>query len=155
MEMRDVPTPEVPDSSFYGLPREPLIKIRAAPSPILSQLRDAWTHRELLYFLIWRDLKVRYRQTILGAAWVILQPLLTTIVFTIFMSKLVRVPSDGLPYPLFAYAGLLPWMFFSNSVSTSTYSLIEHEVAKRAERAGQIELIAAGAAVLAAEVGRT
>ena len=126
MEMRDVPTPEIPDSSFYDLPREPLIKIRARHSPILSQLKDAWTHRELLYFLIWRDLKVRYRQTLLGVGWVILQPLLTTIVFTIFMSKLVRVPSDGLPYPLFAYAGLLPWMFFSNSVSTSTYGLINN-----------------------------
>jgi lipopolysaccharide transport system permease protein len=126
MEMRDVPTPEIPDSTFYGVPREPLIKIRASHSPILSQLKDAWTHRELLYFLIWRDLKVRYRQTLLGVGWVILQPLLTTIVFTIFMSKLVRVPSDGLPYPLFAYAGLVPWMFFSNSVSTSTYGLISN-----------------------------
>jgi homopolymeric O-antigen transport system permease protein len=126
MEMRDVPTPEIPDSSFYGVPREPLIKIRPSHSAILSQLTDAWTHRELLYFLIWRDLKVRYRQTLLGVGWVILQPLLTTIVFTIFMSKLVRVPSDGLPYPLFAYAGLVPWMFFSNSVSTSTYGLISN-----------------------------
>jgi len=126
MEMRDVATPEIPDSSFYRIAREPLIKIRASHAPILSQLQDAWTHRELLYFLIWRDLKVRYRQTLLGVGWVILQPLLTTIVFTIFMSKLVRVPSDGLPYPLFAYAGLLPWMFFSNSVSTSTYSLISN-----------------------------
>ena len=126
MEMRDVPTPEIPDSSFYGIARKPLIKIRASHSPILSQLKDAWTHRELLYFLIWRDLKIRYRQTFLGVGWVILQPLLTTIVFTIFMSKLVRVPSDGLPYPLFAYAGLVPWMFFSNSVSTSTYGLISN-----------------------------
>jgi lipopolysaccharide transport system permease protein len=126
MEMRDVPTQEIQASSFCGFPREPLIKIRARHSPILSQLKDAWTHRELLYFLIWRDLKVRYRQTLLGVGWVILQPLLTTIVFTIFMSKLVRVPSDGLPYPLFAYAGLLPWMFFSNSVSTSSYSLINN-----------------------------
>ena len=126
MEMRDVPTPEIPDSSFYGIARKPLIKIRASHSPILSQLKDAWTHRELLYFLIWRDLKIRYRQTLLGVGWVILQPLLTTIVFTIFMSKLVRVPSDGLPYPLFAYAGLVPWMFFSNSVSTSTYGLISN-----------------------------
>lgn len=125
MEMRHVPTPEIPDTSV-SLPRVPLITIRASQSPVISQLKDAWAHRELLYFLIWRDLKVRYRQTILGATWVILQPLLTTIVFTIFMSKLVRVPSDGLPYPLFAYAGLLPWMFFSNSVSTSTYSLISN-----------------------------
>ena len=104
----------------------PLIKIRATHTPVGSQLKDAWAHRELFYFLIWRDLKVRYRQTLLGAGWVILQPLLTTIVFTVFMSMLVRVSSDGLPYPLFAYAGLLPWMFFSNSVSTSAYSLISN-----------------------------
>ncbi|MBC8030747.1 MAG: ABC transporter permease [Pyrinomonadaceae bacterium] len=115
--------PKVPAPSLSRFPRKPAIKIRASQSPVISQLKDAWAHRELLYFLIWRDLKVRYRQTLLGAGWVILQPLLTTIVFTVFLSMLVRVPSDGLPYPLFAYAGLLPWMFFSNSVSTSTYSL--------------------------------
>jgi lipopolysaccharide transport system permease protein len=118
--------PEISDSSLTAFPKEPLIKIRARQSPAVSQLRDAWAHRELLYFLIWRDLKVRYRQTVLGAVWVILQPLLTTLVFTVFMSKLARVPSDGLPYSLFAYAGLLPWMFFSNSVSTSTYGLISN-----------------------------
>ena len=124
MEMKDIPMPAISESSLHPFDREPLIKIRAKQSPIGSQLRDAWAHRELLYFLIWRDLKVRYRQTVLGVAWVILQPLLTTLVFTLFMSKLARIPSDGVPYPLFAYAGLLPWMFFSNSVSTSTYSLI-------------------------------
>jgi lipopolysaccharide transport system permease protein len=105
---------------------EPLIKIRPERSSISFELKETWAHRELLYFLIWRDLKVRYRQTALGAAWVILQPLLTTLVFTIFMSRLAHVPSDGVPYPLFAYAGLLPWMFFSNSVSTSSYSLISN-----------------------------
>jgi lipopolysaccharide transport system permease protein len=126
MEIRDVPTVEIQGSFLSALPPKPLIKIRASHSPVRSQLKDAWTHRELLYFLIWRDLKVRYRQTLLGVGWVILQPLLTTIVFTVFMSKLVRVPSDGVPYPLFAYAGLLPWIFFSNSVSTSTYSLISN-----------------------------
>lgn len=124
MELREVTMPEISDPSPSSFPEEPLIKIRAQPSPIVSQLRATWSHRELLYFLIWRDLKVRYRQTVLGAAWVILQPLLTTLVFTVFMSKLARVPSDGLPYPIFAYAGLLPWMFFSNSVSAGTYGLI-------------------------------
>src|SRR5437763_8280173 len=113
--MREASMSETLNSS-PSVPEEPLVKIRASRSSVASQLRDAWTHRELLYFLIWRDLKVRYRQTVLGVMWVVLQPLLTTLVFTIFMSKLVRVPSDRLPYPLFAYAGLLPWMFFSNSV---------------------------------------
>lgn len=105
---------------------EPLIKIRPGRSEVSFELKEAWAHRELLYFLIWRDLKVRYRQTVLGVAWVILQPLLLTVVFTVFLSRLAHVPSDGVPYPLFAYAGLLPWMFFSNSVSTCSYSLISN-----------------------------
>ena len=115
-----------PDSTYHLLRKDPLLKIRPGRSSVSFELKEAWAHRELLYFLIWRDLKVRYRQTLLGAAWVILQPLLTTLVFTIFMSRLARVPSDGIPYPLFAYAGLLPWMFFSNAVSTSSYSLISN-----------------------------
>jgi lipopolysaccharide transport system permease protein len=85
-----------------------------------------WAHRELLYFLIWRDLKVRYKQTALGPAWVVLQPLLMALVFTVFMGWLARVPSDGVPYPLFAYAGLLPWTFFSSAVSTAGNGLIAH-----------------------------
>src|SRR6266576_6939514 len=101
----------------------PLIKINAARSAIIPQLKEAWDHRELLYFLIWRDLKVRYRQTLLGIAWVILQPVLMTLVFTIFFSKLGHFPSEGVPYPLFAYAGLLPWTFFSNSILTGSSSL--------------------------------
>jgi lipopolysaccharide transport system permease protein len=83
-----------------------------------------WAHRELLYFLVWRDLKVRYKQTALGPAWVVLQPLLMALVFTVFMSWLARVPSDGVPYPLFAYAGLIPWTFFSSSVATAGNGLI-------------------------------
>jgi lipopolysaccharide transport system permease protein len=107
-----------------ALPSEPLIKIRAGRSRITSELKEAWTYSELLYFLVWRDLKVRYRQTSLGVAWVILHPLLMALVFTVFMGTLARVPSEGVPYPLFAYAGVLLWTFFSNSVSTSGYSLI-------------------------------
>lgn len=106
------------------MPADPLIKIRPGTSSIRSSLSEVWAYRELLYFLVWRDLKVRYKQTLLGAAWVILQPLLMAIIFTVFMSKLVRVPSDSVPYPLFAYAGLLPWMFFSNAVATSSFGLL-------------------------------
>jgi lipopolysaccharide transport system permease protein len=87
-------------------------------------MREVWAHRELLYFLIWRDLKVRYKQTILGVAWVILQPLLMALVFAVFIGRLARVPSDGVPYAIFAYAGLLPWLFFSNSVASGSHSLI-------------------------------
>jgi lipopolysaccharide transport system permease protein len=87
-------------------------------------LRDLWAYRELLYFLTWRDLKVRYKQTVLGVAWVVLQPLMMTVVFTVFLSVLVRTPSDGAPYPLFVYAGLLPWTFFSSAVTSSGGSLV-------------------------------
>jgi lipopolysaccharide transport system permease protein len=111
-------------SASTALPDEPLIKIRSKDSGRLPDFRELWAHHELCYFLIWRDLKVRYKQTVLGSAWAILQPVLMTLVFTIFLGKLVRVPSDGLPYALFAYAGLLPWMFLNNAVSGSSQSLI-------------------------------
>ena len=106
--------------------RAALIKISARRSAISPQLKDAWAHRELLYFLIWRDLKVRYRQTLLGVTWVVIQPVLMTIVFTIFFSKLGHFQSEGVPYPLFAYAGLLPWTFFANSIMTGSSSLLSN-----------------------------
>ncbi len=87
-------------------------------------LRDLWAHRELLYFLIWRELKVRYRQTLLGATWVIIQPLFMMLIFTLFFGMLVRVPSDGIPYPLFVYAGLFLWISFSNTVLNSSGSVL-------------------------------
>jgi len=87
-------------------------------------LHELWEFRELLYFLSWRDVKVRYKQTALGVAWAVLQPLLTTVVFTIFFGKLAQVGSDGLPYPLFSFAGLLPWTFFSQGLLKSSESLV-------------------------------
>ncbi|MEJ7615973.1 MAG: ABC transporter permease [Pyrinomonadaceae bacterium] len=110
--------------SPQNLPEEPLVVIEPSRSRVPLNLRDLWAHRELVYFLTWRDLKIRYKQTVFGAAWVILQPLLTTIVFTVFLGRLARVPSDGVPYPLFAYAGLLPWTFFSYAVGSSSNSII-------------------------------
>jgi lipopolysaccharide transport system permease protein len=106
------------------LPAEPLIKIRARRAFDLMNLREIWEHRELLYFLVWRELKARYKQTILGILWVILQPLLMTLVFTIFLGKLVQVKTGATPYPVFLYAGLLPWTFFGNAVSSGSYSLL-------------------------------
>ena len=106
------------------LPAEPLIKIRARRAFDLMNLREIWQHRELLYFLVWRDLKARYKQTILGILWVILQPLMMTLVFTIFLGKLVRVQTGDTPYPIFLYAGLLPWIFFGNAVSSGSYSIL-------------------------------
>jgi lipopolysaccharide transport system permease protein len=83
-----------------------------------------WAYRELLYFLVWRDVKVRYKQTILGAAWAILQPLFTMVVFSFFFGNLARMPSDGLPYPVFSYAALVPWTFFATGLQASSNSLV-------------------------------
>ena len=90
-------------------------------------LGDVWAYRELLYFFIWRDLKVRYEQTIIGIAWVILQPVLSMIVFTLLFGRLAGLPSDGLAYPIFYFAGLLPWMFFSQSASRATNALVDNQ----------------------------
>ena len=86
--------------------------------------REVWTHRELLYFLVWRDLKVRYKQTALGVAWVVLQPLVMTIIFTIVFGRVVLVPTKGIPYPLFAYSGLVLWTFFSGAISVTSNCLV-------------------------------
>jgi lipopolysaccharide transport system permease protein len=107
----------------YNLPDKPLVVIEPSKSALAINFADIWAYRELLYFLAWRDLKVRYKQTILGVAWVVMQPLLITIIFTIFLGMLARVPSDGTPYPVFVYAGLLPWTFFSGAVVNSGISL--------------------------------
>jgi homopolymeric O-antigen transport system permease protein len=106
------------------IPDTPLFTIRAGRRRIGADLLDLWTHRELFYFLTWRDVKVRYKQTVLGASWAILQPFLTMVIFTLFFGKLAKIPSDGIPYPIFAYAGLLPWTFFSNAVTSSGNSLV-------------------------------
>jgi lipopolysaccharide transport system permease protein len=88
------------------------------------QLREIWQYRELLFFLTWRDIKIRYKQTVLGFAWAILQPFLTMVVFSIFFGALAKIPSEGIPYPLFNYTALLPWQFFEQSMSISANSLI-------------------------------
>ena len=106
------------------LPDQPLVSIRPATGWSAIDLKSLWAYRELLYFLTWRDLKVRYKQTLLGAAWAIIQPLFTMIIFTIFFGILAGIPSEGIPYPLFAFAGLLPWTFFSNAVTQSGNSLV-------------------------------
>jgi lipopolysaccharide transport system permease protein len=90
-------------------------------------LGELWRAHELLYFLVWRTLKVRYKQTLLGAGWALAQPLLTMVVFSIFFGRLAKVPSDGSPYPLFAFSALVPWSFFAAALTQASNSLVEHE----------------------------
>lgn len=104
---------------------ELVIRPRKGWQPI--NYKEAYLHRELLGFLIWRDIKIRYRQTFLGGLWAILQPLLAMLVFTFIFNRLAGVRSDGPPYPLFAFAGLIPWTFFSNAVSASSNSLVSNQ----------------------------
>src|SRR5256712_4953724 len=89
-------------------------------------LKELWEYRELLYFLCWRDIKVRYKQTVLGAAWAIIQPFLTMVVFTLFFGRLAQIPSDGIPYAIFCYAALVPWTFFANGLSQASNSLVSN-----------------------------
>jgi lipopolysaccharide transport system permease protein len=107
-----------------GQARKPVITIEGSHRWPGLELRDLWAHRELFYFLAERDVKVRYKQTLLGATWAILQPLLTMVVFTLLFGKLARVPSEGAPYAIFSYAGLLPWNFFTAAVTNSSNSLV-------------------------------
>lgn len=113
-----------PHLSSDSLREDPLVTIEPNKAWSAVELRDLWAYRELLYFLTWRDVKVRYKQTELGVAWAIIQPLLTMLIFTIFFGRLAGVPSDNIPYPIFAYAGLLPWTFFANAISNSGNSLV-------------------------------
>jgi homopolymeric O-antigen transport system permease protein len=96
------------------------------------EFKSLWEYRELLYFLVWRDVKVRYKQTALGIIWAVLQPVMATLVFSIFFGRLARVPSDGIPYPLFALVGLVPWQFFANALTQSSNSLVasQHLITK-------------------------
>lgn len=105
-------------------PLPPITVIKPSKGWIDLELGKLWAFRELLYFFTWRDVMVRYKQTLLGAAWAILQPLLTMLVFTLFFGRLAKMPSDGVPYPLFAYAALLPWQLFSYSLNQASNSLV-------------------------------
>ena len=110
--------------AYTGLAHSVVIRPSRGWMPI--NLRDLWAYRELLYFLTWREIKVRYKQTLLGFAWAIIQPLFMMIVFTLFFGTLAKVPSEGIPYPLFNYAALLPWTLFSEGVSRSSNSLVQN-----------------------------
>jgi len=123
-ESANVSHTERPHQLAVCLPDEPLITIESTNNWLPLSFGDLWNFRELLYFLTLRDIKVRYKQTLLGIAWVVMQPLLTTLVFTVFLGILARVPAGGLPYALLVYTGLLPFNLFSSGVGTAAYSLI-------------------------------
>jgi lipopolysaccharide transport system permease protein len=108
-------------------PARPQTVIQPRSGWIPIDWRELWEFRELLYFLVWRDVKVRYKQTVLGVAWAVLQPVLSMIVFTVIFGRLAKIPSEGLPYAVFVYAGLLPWTFFSNGVTHGGQSLINQQ----------------------------
>jgi homopolymeric O-antigen transport system permease protein len=108
-------------NSPVDMPRTLLVPSRGWVSLKLSEL---WEYRELLYFFIWRDVKVRYKQTVLGVAWAILQPFFTMVIFSLFFGRLAKMPSDGVPYPIFSFAALIPWMFFANGINQASNSLV-------------------------------
>lgn len=101
-----------------------IIKIQPTKGWVRLGLKDLFEYRELVFFLTWRDIKVRYKQTVLGAGWAIIQPLFTMVVFTIFFGNLAQVPSDGIPYPIFSFAALVPWTFFANGLTSSSAVLV-------------------------------
>jgi lipopolysaccharide transport system permease protein len=105
------------------MPRSPLVVVEPSRAFRLD-LASVWDYRELLYFLVWRDLKVRYKQTAIGAAWAIIQPLLSMLIFTVIFGMLVRIPSEGVPYPLLAYVALVPWTYFAQALSRTSGSLL-------------------------------
>ena len=105
----------------------PIVLIRPPQGWVPLELKELWEHREIFYFLVWRDIKVRYKQTVLGAAWAVLQPFFTMIVFSIVFGWLARMPSDGVPYPIFAFTALLPWQLFVRSLTASSNSIVANE----------------------------
>ena len=105
----------------------PVVRIEPPSGWWAVPFREIWDYRELLYFLVWRDIKVRYKQTAIGVAWAVLQPMLTMAVFWLFLGKLAQLPSDGLPYAVFYFAGLVPWTYFSYSLNYTTNTVVNHQ----------------------------
>ncbi|HSK21321.1 MAG TPA: ABC transporter permease [Longimicrobiales bacterium] len=125
-----------PEPSTAGAPPEAGLPAATSAEPLVIEpqsglampdLAELWRYRELLFFLIWRDIKVRYKQTVLGASWAIIQPFFTMVVFSLFFGRLAGVPSDGLPYPIFSFAALVPWAFFAHGLMQSAGSLVANQ----------------------------
>src|SRR6185369_5718459 len=111
-------------SKTTGMDRKNVLRIEPSKGWVPLKMRDLWEYRELVYFLVWRNVKIRYKQTGLGASWAIIQPFMTMLVFSLFFGRLAKVPSDNVPYPIFSFAGLVPWTFFANSLSLASKSLV-------------------------------
>jgi homopolymeric O-antigen transport system permease protein len=114
-------------SSTAAATAPPLLRIAPLTRWWMIPAAEIWQARELVYFFVWRDIKIRYKQTAIGAAWAVLQPLLAMLVFTLFFGKLAHIPSEGLPYQAFVYAGLLPWMYFAASLQNATNTIVENQ----------------------------
>jgi homopolymeric O-antigen transport system permease protein len=110
-----------------AIARPPVLRIAPPRGWLEWNLDEVWQNRELLYFFVWRDIKVRYKQTAIGAAWAVLQPFLTMVVFSLFFGKLAHIPSEGLPYPVFYYSALLPWTYFAGAMQHSTNTIVENQ----------------------------
>jgi lipopolysaccharide transport system permease protein len=105
----------------------PVLRIEPATGWAVLDIQELWYYRELLYFFVWRDIKIRYKQTAVGAAWAVLQPFLTMLIFSLFFGRLAHIPSQGLPYPIFYYSALLPWMYFAASLQNATNAIVENQ----------------------------
>src|ERR671931_556930 len=112
------------ETRLLRLNNQPVFRIAPSHGWVSLKLHELWEYRELFYFLVWRDIKVRYKQTVLGAAWAIIQPFFTMVVFSVFFGHLAKIPSDGLPYPVFAYCALLPWQLFAHALAESSNSVV-------------------------------
>ena len=124
MEVNTALKDQVHFNATRDMGRKSVLRIEASKGWVPLKIGELWEYRELIYFLIWGNVKIRYKQTVLGAAWAIIQPFMTMVVFSLFFGKLAKVPSDNLPYPIFSFTALVPWTFFSNSLRLASNSLI-------------------------------
>jgi len=124
MEVNSAIKDQIHFKTASGTDRKNVLRIEPSKGWVPLKMHDLWEYRELVYFLVWRNVKIRYKQTALGASWAIIQPFMTMLVFSLFFGRLAKVPSDNIPYPIFSFAGLVPWTFFSNSLSLASNSLI-------------------------------
>lgn len=115
---------DIQETTLAVLPDVPRTRREASKGWVWPKFRELWEHRELLFFFAWRDIKVRYRQTVMGALWAIIQPFFTMVIFSLFFGRLANIPSDGVPYPVFSFTALVPWTFFANALAQASNSLV-------------------------------